>query len=464
MVEKAATGKIDAAGRIDAGTENAELDYPSLGAANCGVVLLFIVYVLSFLDRHILSLLVGPIREQFGITDFQYSLLAGAAFAVPYSFAGLPLGRLADRSSRKLIVAGSVAFWSLSTAACGLTTSLGQLFGARMAVGMGEAGLAPPAYSIITDSYRPKHFGYAMSFYKTAVQVGGGLAFIVGGFFIDRYTRIGPMELPLLGTVQPWQATLLTVGLPGLLIALLVLTIVEPKRKDLAVSRSGRRQLPIRTLVRFLWQRKRVYLALFFGSSLLAMAGYGSSAWYPEFLVRNYGMSRGDAGSIFGTITITSGLLGIMMGPWIANRLAARGYKDAYVRTLLATTVITIVPSVAAPLAGSATLTLVLLWPAMVFSSAYLGVMAASFQPITPNQMRGQVTALYIFMTSFIGMAFGTSALAAFTDFVFQDDGKLHYSIATSNAVFKPAAALLFWYCLSGYRKSMEEAGKWQVD
>jgi hypothetical protein len=122
------------------------------------------------------------------------------------------------------------------------------------------------------------------------------------------------------------------------------------------------------------------------------------------------------------------------------------------------------VPSVAAPLAGSATLTLVLLWPAMVFSSAYLGVMAASFQPITPNQMRGQATALYIFMTSFIGMAFGTSALAAFTDFVFQDDGKLHYSIATSNAVFKPAAALLFWYCLSGYRKSVEEAGKWQVD
>ena len=100
----------------------------------------------------------------------------------------------------------------------------------------------------------------------------------------------------------------------------------------------------------------------------------------------------------------------------------------------------------------------------MIFSGAYLGVMAAAFQPITPNQMRGQATAFYIFLTSFIGMAFGTSTLAAFTDFLFQDDGKVHYSLATMQAIFKPAGALLFWYCLSAYRKAMEEAGKWEVD
>ena len=116
------------------------------------------------------------------------------------------------------------------------------------------------------------------------------------------------------------------------------------------------------------------------------------------------------------------------------------------------------------PLVGSATMTLLLLVPAMIFSGAYLGVMAAAFQPITPNQMRGQATAFYIFLTSFIGMAFGTSTLAAFTDFLFQDDGKVHYSLATMQAIFKPAGALLFWYCLSAYRKAMEEAGKWEVD
>ena len=274
-----------------------ESDYPSVGAANYGVVLLFFAYVLSFLDRNILSLLVGPIREQFGITDFQYSLLAGAAFALVYSFASLPLGRLADHYSRKLIVAGSVAFWSVATAAGGLANGGGQLFASRISVGAGEAGLAPPAYSIITDSYRPAHFGYAMSFYKTGVRVGGGFAYVIGGFLIDRYTRLGTFELPLIGTVQPWQATLMTVGLPGVLLALLMLTMVEPKRRELAVSRSGRQRLPVREFVKFVWQRKRVYLPLFVGSSMLAMAGYGSSAWYPEFLIRNYGVSRGDASS-----------------------------------------------------------------------------------------------------------------------------------------------------------------------
>ncbi len=307
-----------------------ESDYPSVGAANYGVVLLFLAYVLSFLDRNILSLLVGPIREQFGITDFQYSLLAGAAFALVYSFASLPLGLLADRYSRKLIVAASVAFWSLATAAGGLANGVGQLFASRMAVGAGEAGLAPPAYSIITDSYRPAHFGYAMSFYKTGVRVGGGFALVIGGLPIDYYTRIGPVDLPLIGTLQPWQATLVTVGLPGVLLALLLQTMVEPKRKELAVSRSGRERLPVGEFVKFIWERKRVYLPLFIGSSMLAMAGYGSSAWYPEFLIRNYGLSRGAAGTSYGTITIITGVVGIMVAPWIANRLAARGYKDAY--------------------------------------------------------------------------------------------------------------------------------------
>ena len=441
-----------------------EPSYPSLGAANFALVLLFVAYVLAFIDRQILSLLVGPIRAHFGISDFQYSLLAGAAFAIPYSLASLPFGRLADLYSRKVIVACSVTFWSLSTVATGTATGIASLFGARMGVGVGEAGLAPPAYSIITDSYRPRHFGYAMSFYKAGVRVGGGLALVVGGFLMDTYMRIGAIELPIVGTVEPWQATLITVGLPGVLIGLLALTMVEPQRKEMATSRRGDQRLPVVTLAKFLWRRRRVYLSLFCATAMLAMAGYGSGGWYPEMLVRNYGMSRGEVGSIYGMLVLTSGLLGIMMGPWIASRLSARGYTDAYVRTMLITTLITIVPSIAAPLAGSATLTLIILWPAMLFSGAYLGVMAAAFQPITPNQMRGQTTGLYIFFTSFIGMAFGTSTLAALTDFLYKDDGMLHYSIATTQGVFKPVAALLFWYCLAGYQKSMAEAGKWEVD
>jgi MFS family permease len=427
------------------------------------LALLFLAYVLSFVDRQILSLLVGPIRAQFGISDFEYSLLQGAAFALLYTVAGLPLGRLADRHSRKWVIAASVCFWSLATCACGTAKSFWHLFAARMAVGAGEAGLAPPAYSIITDSYPPRQFGYAMAFYKSAVKVGGATALIAGGFLIDYFTRTGPLDVPVLGTVQPWQATLISVGLPGLLLTALLTTISEPSRKDVVVRDDGGTHLPISVVVRFLWQRRRTYLALFLGSSMLAMAGYGSAAWYPEFFVRTYGVSRAEAGSSFGMIILVGGTLGVMLGPWLANRLAVK-HSDSYVRAIMYASMIAVFPAVAAPLMGSKMLTLALLFPATMFGGAYLGVMAASFQPITPNQMRGQTTAMYIFVTNIFGMAVGTSILAAFTDFVYQDDAKLHLSIATANAIFYPAAIALFAYCLKGYRRSVAEIGNWRLD
>ncbi len=184
---------------------------------------------------------------------------------------------------------------------------------------------------------------------------------------------------------------------------------------------------------------------------------------YPELLFRNYGMSKSASGTSYGMIILTAGSLGVMFGAWIANRLQASGYKDAYVRTIFFTALLAIVPAVYAPLSGSAQTTLIVLWPAVLLGGSYLGVMAVSFVVITPNQMRGQMTALYIFVTNILGMAVGTSVLAAFTDYVYQDDGLLHYSIATVNSLFYPAAALLFWYCLPAYRKSVEESGNWRV-
>jgi len=437
--------------------------YPGLGAANFAVVLLFLTYVLSFVDRQILALMVGPVRDAFGITDFQFSILHGAAFAITYAIAGLPLGRLADRFTRVGIVSGSVAFWSVATCLCGVARSYPQLFLTRMAVGIGEAGFAPSAYSIISDSYRPQHLGYAMAFLKSGVYVGSAVALVLGGLLIDFYTDIGPTEWPLVGTVHPWQATFITVGMPGLALALVVLLLREPTRKGVAVSSDGRTELATPVVLKFLWDRKRTYLSLFVGSSMLSMAAYGSTAWYPEFFIRTYGVSRAEAGASYGTLVFVCGLSGIMMGPWMAGLLARR-HTDHYVRAILYASIAASVPAIAAPLAGSKTATMVLLVPALFFGSVYLGIMAASFQPITPNQMRGLTTALYLFLTNIMGLAVGTSVMAAFTDFIFQDDAMLHYSIATANALFYPLAIMLFAYGLKGYRASMAEAGNWQID
>jgi MFS family permease len=436
--------------------------YPSFRTANTTLIILFAIYVLSFVDRQILSLMVGPIRETFGISDFQFSILYGSAFAITYAIAGLPLGRLADQFSRKHIIAGSVAFWSVATCMCGLAKSFPSLFISRMMVGVGEGGFAPGAYSLVSDSYRPKHLGFAMAFLKSGVYVGSAVSLVLGGVLIEYFTSQEDLRFPLFGSLAPWQATFITVGAPGVLLALVMLLVREPVRRDMVVTADGNTRLPLRKVLGFLWVRKRTYLCLFVGSSMLSMASYGGTAWYPEFFIRTYGVSRTEAGGLYGSLLFICGLSGIFLGPVLAQVLAKK-HTDFYLRTILYASIVAAVPAVLAPLAGSKTLTLVLLVPALTFGSMYLGIMAASFQPITPNQMRGQMTAFYIFLTNIFGLAVGTSVMAAFTDFLFKDDSMLLYSIATANALFYPLAIGLFAYGLKAYRASMEEAGNWAL-
>jgi MFS family permease len=175
-------------------------------------------------------------------------------------------------------------------------------------------------------------------------------------------------------------------------------------------------------------------------------------------------MTKSEAGYSFGMILLTAGSAGVMFGAWMARKLSDRGYKDANIRTIFITSLLALPLTVAAPITGDSQMTLLILWPGVMMGSSYLGVMAVAIVVITPNQMRGQITAVYIFVTNILGMAIGTSVLAAFTDFLYQDDGLLHYSIATANGLFYPVAAVLFWYCLAAYRVSFEEAGQWQVE
>ena len=438
-----------------------EDDYPSLTTASYLLSLLFIAYIFSFIDRSILALLVGPIRDDFGITDFEFSLIQGAAFSLLYTVAGLPLGRLADRYSRKLIVSGSVFFWSAATCACGMTKNFTQLFVARMAVGAGEAGLSPPAYSLILDSFRPRHVAYAMSFYKLGVKVGAGIAFVIGGILYDYWAGVGNISVPLMGEIKPWQMTLISVGAPGALLSLLLLTVNEPPRKDL-VNKEGE-GVPIKVVFRFMWQRKGVYIALFLGASMMAMAGYGTSAWYPEFFFRNYGMSKSEAGVTYGTIVLVAGSVGVMLGAWLARQLEERGYTDAYVRAIFLTSMVGAPLMSIAPLTHDPTWNVILLWPGVIIAGSYLGVLAVAMVVITPNEMRGQVTAIYLFVTNILGMAVGTSVLAAFTDFLFQDDALLHYSIATACGLFYPIAAVSFWFALAPYRRAVKDIGNWNL-
>ena len=229
-------------------------------AAWYAVFVLLLAYVLSFVDRIILSLLVTPIKEDLGTTDAQMGLLMGFAFAIFYTIAGIPIAKYSDVKSRKMIIAIGIFLWSIMTAVCGLARSFFQLFLARVGVGVGEAALTPAAYSMISDYFSEEKLGRAMAVYKSGAMFGGGLAFIIGGAVVGYVVNSDSIILPLLGEMKPWQMAFIIVGLPGVLIGLLMLTVKEPSRTGVADTLD--KKVSISDAIKYMQKRWRIYLFL----------------------------------------------------------------------------------------------------------------------------------------------------------------------------------------------------------
>src|SRR5271169_1284871 len=214
-------------------------DEPSLRYAWYVVLILMVCYTLSFVDRQILSLLVGPMKRDLAISDTRIGLLQGVAFALFYGLMGLPLGHLADTRNRRNVIIVGVVLWSFLTGACSAAKSFWSLFVARMGVGVGEATLSPSAFSLISDYFPKEKLGVALSVYSMGIFIGSGLALIAGGSVVDAVIRMPVVTLPLLGAVAPWRFTFLIVGAPGLAIALLLYTVREPVRRQLLRASDG---------------------------------------------------------------------------------------------------------------------------------------------------------------------------------------------------------------------------------
>ena len=219
--------------------------YPDTGYSWYVVVVLTLAYTVSFIDRQIMALMVEPIRRDLGISDTQMSLLLGLAFAIFYTLLGIPIARLADRYSRRLIIASGITIWCLMTAACGLARNYTQLFAARIGVGVGEAALSPSALSMISDYFPKETRGRAVAFYTMGIAMGVGLAMIIGGQVIALVSAAPPVVLPVLGELYAWQTVFLVVGLPGLLMAVLMKTVKEPVRREGLKTEAGADHLPL---------------------------------------------------------------------------------------------------------------------------------------------------------------------------------------------------------------------------
>ena len=431
------------------------------GRAAYALFALLLAYILSFIDRNVMAVLIGPIREDFAISDFQYSLLHGLAFSMFYIFLGLPIARLADRGSRTWVITIGVLFWSLMTCLCGVARTFTSLFVMRMGVGIGEAALSPPAYSLLSDYFSPESLPRAMAVYTLGITIGGGLAYIIGGGVYQYFTEYGALTVPLFGELRPWQTTFIVVGLPGFGLVILLGLMAEPVRRDPAApGASGYSVMEVGAHLRSHWQ---AYGSLIMGVSLLSILGYGTMAWYPEFLVRSHGMSRAEAGASFGMIFIVAGSIGTLLGGFSAKPLLDRGYTDASMRLIMWIALLWLLPATLGPLSGDGEWALWSAVPIVFFLNSYFALAISALQNITPNRMRAQVSALMLFMTNLFGLAIGPSAVAAITDFVFANDAALARSLSLLPLLVCPLAAAFLGWGLKYYRialsASVDETG-----
>jgi MFS family permease len=436
-------------------TSSTQSPLPSqkLGYAWYVVALLLLAYTLSFIDRMILSLLVGPIRQDLGISDTQMSLLMGLAFAIFYSALGLPIGLAADRMNRKNLVVAGVAIWSLMTALCGLTRSYAILFLVRIGVGVGEASLSPASYSLLGDYFPREKLGRAVAVYSLGVPIGSGIALVLGSFVVKLVTQGPAVILPVLGQMEPWRLVFLIVGLPGLLVALLFyLTIREP-------ARSLRTTAPVPgEFMSFLKLNRVAVTSHFLGMSLVAMVMYGATAWIPQFLHRTYGMSVASAGLWFGAAMAVCGSCGILSGGWLADWLYRRGHRDGHLRVIRINAIILTPLFIFMALTPSLNLSLATMVISMLVGTIHGGAAGSALQLIAPSHLRARLAALYFLVVTLLGLGIGPTAIALITDRVFGDDNALRYSIAIYTAVALPLSAIILSLGLKAFAQSVERA------
>lgn len=426
---------------------------PAIGWYAVGV--LTIAYILSFIDRSIIALLVGPIRADLGVSDTQLSLLQGFAFAIFFTTLGIPMALLADRLNRRNIIAAGIVFWSAATMLCGMAKSYGQLFAARVGVGVGESVLSPSVYSMISDLFPPQRLGRALAVYTVGAFAGAGLAFLIGGAVIGTVSTGASVTLPFIGELRPWQLVFLIVGLPGLPIALWVMTLREPLRRGahLSVAPPSLRAA-LAALLAHMRSNRQTYVAHLLGFSLLGVVFNGTMAWFPAYLTRVFEVPPARSGFWIGSLLLVFGTLGVLVGGWLTDRGRQNGQLDSSMRVGLWSALCALPFCIGTTLTSSFTWCLIGFAGLMFFTSMPYGAAATAIQLVTPARMRATASSLYLCCLNLIGLGGGSTLVALFTDFLFRSDLAVGKSLALANGIVAPLAALVLWWGLPHFRRS----------
>ena len=388
-------------------TESANNPYASTKAAYYALGILTIVYSINFIDRQLLSILQESIKADLMLSDAQLGLLTGFAFAVFYTFAGLPIASLADRSNRRNIVAISLTIWSGMTAISGLAQNYWQLLAARVGVGIGEAGGSPPSHSMISDIFPPDKRASAIGFYSTGISIGILFGFLFGGWLNEFFG---------------WRVAFFVVGIPGVLLALvLYLTVPEPIR-GLAENRASTGDNPSMMTVFKVLLSRRSFLFMALGAAMTAFAGYSTANWVASFMIRTHQMPTGELGTWLALIIGVGGAIGVFGSGVIADKLGKTD-KRWYMWVAVCASVISIPLQISTFWVDDPYTALMCMVIPSVLSNAYLGVTIASVHGMVGLKMRAVSSALLFFILNMIGLGMGPTTVGLVSDLLVDQHG-----------------------------------------
>nr|WP_299849363.1 MFS transporter [Sphingomonas bacterium] len=412
-----------------------------------------IAYIFSFIDRQIMALLIGPIQADLGISDTQFGLLHGFAFAIFYAGMGIPIASLSDRLSRPWIISVGVAFWSIATFVCGIAGTFVQLFLARICVGAGEAVLSPATYSLIGDLFPKEKLGRAVAVYSLGSFLGAGIAFLLGGWVIGAVSASGPRQWMGV-TFAAWQLTFLIVGAPGILLAAIIcLTVAEPRS---APSGDAPSQPSFGAVFAYLGHHRAIFAPHMIGYTLAAMSLFSLLSWSPAYLMRSFGLSVGQSGVYLGLVAILAGGGGVIASGWVMDALTRAGRDDAPFRTGIIGAVGAVLPLGLLPLAPTPGWAVTALAAAFFFASFPMPPSTAVMQIAAPPAMRSRVSALFLAMNALIGMGASSALIGMLNDKLFGDPRATGASLAIVAAGAAMLAALVLSLGMRPFRRFVQ--------
>jgi MFS family permease len=398
--------------------------YPAPGYAWFCVAILIGTAILSYTDRQVLSLLVDPVRAALQVTDTQISLLLGTAFAVIYGVAGIPLGWLADRRSRRNLIFAGVIVWSLGTLACGFAASFTQLFLARVVVGLGESVLSPAAISLISDSFPPRRRGLAVGSFLSGIAIGSGASILIGGAALHA-VQAGVWAGTVLANVTPWRLVLLLVGAPGLVWSLAILAIREPARQQSAASDASAERGGLAAL--------RAAAPVYAVVAMASLLDNAVGAWSPTLIIRHFARDAAEVGLTLGLLLTIGFGIGVLVGGWLSDRAAQHPSGHGKLRVSLLAAVL-ILPVALAMTSDRYAVVMAAVPLYFLLSGAVTACGFSAILDAVPAAQRGLAMAVSFFLNVAIGAGVGPTAVALLSEHGFSGPGALGLALAVTTA------------------------------